>query len=135
MELIHYSRRILLLLQFVTYALLSQIYQHIYIIYRIFKTLDILSTKDKLFDFDSIRSRYPPYSDKKMSLIQVLMKKRQGISLPYATQLLSFALGLGAMWAFLQLRVSRPYYAIIIITTLKLVHPEFQFNFQLFNFC
>lgn len=42
------------------------------------------------------------------------MKKRQGISLPYATQLLSFALGLGAMWAFLQLRVSTIQVCIII---------------------
>lgn len=63
---------------------------------------------------DLLRSRYPPYSDKKMSLIQVLMKKRQGISLPYATQLLSFALGLGAMWAFLQLGVSTVQYRVHI---------------------
>ncbi|XP_054277695.1 aldehyde dehydrogenase, dimeric NADP-preferring-like isoform X2 [Macrosteles quadrilineatus] len=49
-------------------------------------------------------SRYPPYSDKKMSFIQMMMRKRAGLRIPYATQLFSFLLGVAATYAFIQLR-------------------------------
>ena len=37
--------------------------------------------------------RYPPYSEKNMNFIKFMMKKRQGISVPYLPHLLMFALG------------------------------------------
>uniref|UniRef100_A0A1B6HRP1 Aldehyde dehydrogenase domain-containing protein n=2 Tax=Homalodisca liturata TaxID=320908 RepID=A0A1B6HRP1_9HEMI len=49
-------------------------------------------------------SRYPPYSDQKISFIQMMMKRRRGISVPYGPQLLSFLLGVAATWAFLHIR-------------------------------
>ncbi|XP_077291797.1 aldehyde dehydrogenase type III isoform X3 [Arctopsyche grandis] len=44
--------------------------------------------------------RYPPYTDKKVSFLQFLMKKRSGVSLKYLPHIAMFALGVAVAYAF-----------------------------------
>jgi len=44
-----------------------------------------------LFWFNS--NRYPPYSEKKMNIVVMLMRKRKGVSLKCISYVLMFALG------------------------------------------
>lgn len=44
--------------------------------------------------------RYPPYSDKKVSFLSFLVRKRSGISLKYLPHIAMFALGVAVSYAF-----------------------------------
>lgn len=52
-------------------------------------------------------SRYPPYSDKKLSFLSSLLKRRRGLSIPYFSHIMVFLLGILA--AYVISRVAKSY--------------------------
>lgn len=47
----------------------------------------------------SCRNRYPPYSEKKMNIVEFLMRKRKGVKLGCLPYVIVFALGFASAYA------------------------------------